>query len=186
MGATITQMEMELRELIRLWDRHFSGDIRIPPLKEKTALARRLRQLSEHPPRRSADRFRAEQLQHRFAAYAASWERMLREKEEGIQRGRPLRRISAVPTAAPAVPAANVPPLKTVDMAEDLYSRWKTAKASLGRESRMSREAFEKKLEIQRRQLEQKLGCGVSFDVKVDGGKVKLTARKKASASNGE
>lgn len=184
MGGRITQMENELRLLIRNWDRYFSGDIRVPPLKEKSALAAKLRQMSDHPPRRSVDRFRAEQLQHRLMSYSANWERMLREREEGIQRGRPLRAVVASPVLPEATPNAGAP--KAVDKAEDLYSRWMGAKSSVGEDSKMTRDAFEEKLRGQRRQLEEKFGCAVSFDVKVDGKKVKLTARKRALASNGE
>ena len=193
MNGTITQLEQELRQLIRTWERFFSGDIRVPPIREKTALARKLRHLSEHPPRQSSDRFRAEQLQHRYTTYAANWERLLREKEEGIQRGRPVKHSVAMSTApkAESLPktaatAANVPAAGTVRKTEDLYSRWIKAKAGLGQTSGMSREAFDNKLEAQKRQLEKKLGCRVKFDVKVDGNKVKLTARKIAAASNGE
>lgn len=184
MGGAITQMEMELRELIRLWERFFAGDVRIPPLKERKALAARLRRMSEHPPRKSSDRFRAEQLQHRFAVYSANWERMLREREEGIKRGRPL--VRPTPAPPPSKPVANAQAPKTVNDSDDLYSRWKRAKAGLGQASGMGREAFEKKLALQRTRLEQKMGCGVSFDIKVDGDKVKLTARKMPSATNGE
>jgi len=184
MGDKITQMGQELNTLIRTWERYFSGDIRVPPLKEKLNLSRKLRRFTESPPRNSMDRFRSEQLQHRFMAYSANWERLLREKEEGISRGRPLKAIKN-PSAESAAPAPNTMKPAPVQQTEDLYSRWVRAKEDLGQPAGMTREIFEAKIVKQRKQLESKLGCAVSFDVKIDGEKVKLTARKRPFPPNG-
>lgn len=179
----ITQFEGELRELITKWDRFFSGDIRLPPTTERDNLNRRLRALGEHQSVQGvSDRFRLEQIQHRFMAYSANWERLLREREEGVRRGvvgqaarSELSRIGGSPASdTNASPAASV----NEDGAGDLFARWSAAKGKLNQEIRVKQSAFEAQIESQRQQLQKKLGTPVVFDVKVDDDKVKLIARR--------
>jgi hypothetical protein len=91
----IAQLDKDLRDLIVSWERFFAGDLRVPPHNDHSRFSNRLRALSGKPNRRRADQFRLEQLQHRFTSYAANWERMLREREEG--RGRFGGPAAAVP-----------------------------------------------------------------------------------------
>ena len=176
-------LENELQTLILEWERFFSGDRRTPPEQERTVLARRIRQLVEHPTLRGAARFRLEQLQHRFATYTALWERQLRNREEGrppVPAGRPETRQAGSSSNA-ASPAS----VERADAPRDLYERWVAAKTSLGQSPGLSREQFEARLAAQRRQIEQRLGTAVEFDVAVRDGKVRLAARPKRSERSG-
>ncbi len=180
----IALVERALTELIRDWERFFAGDLRVPPHDRHERLERRLRNLSQHPPRRRADQFRLEQLQHRFMAYAMNWERMLREREEG--RGRPAAAVPARPPSAET--PANGPGSGSVDLGESgaLYDRYVAAKRDQGLEVQVNREAFEAQLASERSKLEARLGQKVRFDVLVEDGKVKLAARKVRSRGTGE
>lgn len=176
----LTMLENALRDLITKWERFFAGDLRVPPHIERERLARRLRMLAERPTKRSAERFRAEQLQHRFMTYAQNWERMLREREEGRTPG----------TARPGgpVPASNPDGERPASVHSAtgpaaLYERYVEARRALGEEVAVDRGAFEAQLAAQRERLEQKLGHGVEFDVRVEGGKVKLAARRAGDGS---
>lgn len=129
----------------------------------------------------STDRFRLEQLQHRVMSYMMNWERMLREREEGVNRWVPGR--SAAHGAAPQ----KSPPLKAngetaapVDSSggESLFDRWRAAKSDLGQKVTVDREVFEARIEAQRRDLEGRMGTSVVFEVKVADGQVKVTARR--------
>ncbi|MCD4748781.1 MAG: hypothetical protein K8R59_05345 [Thermoanaerobaculales bacterium] len=185
----IIQLENNLRELITRWERYFGGDLKLPPLREKEILSRRLRLLSEHGPQRSADRFRLDQLQHRFMTYAMNWERMLREREEGIRRFVPGRKPTKEPVAVGEKQnPANTLPGRSVDEsgAEALFVRWKEAKEKIGEEVRVDQKTFGTQIDDQRRQLEEKIGRPVEFDVKVEDGKVKLTARRIDRANSEE
>jgi hypothetical protein len=186
--ARITGLDGELRQLITKWDRFFSGDIRVPPLTERDELGRRLRVLSEHQSvQRVADRYRLEQLQHRFMAYSANWERLLREREEGFRRGA-YGRTAPVGSSGLSGSQPNASRAASVDQRrqDDLFDRWSAAKRGLSQDIRVDQAAFEAQIENQRRQLEKKLGAPVVFDVKVEDDKVKLTARRVRGADGEE
>ncbi len=177
-GARVTQLERELRELILEWERFFSGDRRQPPHLDRERLTRKIRVLAEHGARSRSVQFRFEQLQHRFATYNGLWERQLREREEG-------RRIGAVRKIERPQPNATRPgPVKQGGNGESLYDRYVAARAALGQEIKLSKEQFETQLEGQRRLAESKLGGPVFFEVVVDGSKVKIAARA-AKGRNG-
>ncbi len=175
LGEQVAVLENEFRDLARLWDRFFGGDIKVPPVRERDHLKNRLRLLVDRPGvARRADTFRLEQLQHRFMTYYQNWERMLREREEGRSRsGRPV--IGLRP-----IPMPNVPPPASVEghSSESLFDRFSDARAGLGQKMGMNREAFEKKIMAQKKALEDKLGTSVRFDILVEDGRVKLAAKK--------
>lgn len=177
-------LERDLRELVKNWERFFSGALRVPPEIERTRFAQRLRTLAEQTFHRRADQFRVEQLQHRFMSYSQNWERMLRDREEGR-----LARAegSSSPRTYPQIEEANGPTVTSVDSSErgSLYDRYVAAKRQLGHGVRMERSEFDQQLERQRGQLEAKLGRQVQFEVRVEDGKVKLAARKVRSRESG-
>jgi hypothetical protein len=184
-GDQITVLEGSLKELIRLWERFFAGDVKVPPQSQREQLQRRLRQLSDGAHIiRSADRFRLEQLQHRFMTYAMNWERMLREREEGRGRSMAVIRATARAGQPSPPPATNGRAAAAVHSGggDDLFERYRSAKEDLGQKSGLDRVAFEKQISSQRSTLEAKLGREVSFDVKVADGKVKLVVKKNGSS----
>ncbi len=173
----IQMLERDLREHVKNWERFFAGQLRVPPEIERTRFAQRLRTLAEHTFNRRADQFRVEQLQHRFMTYSQNWERMLREREEG--RLASADRMSSS-RSYPHVEESNGPTVTSVDDGErgSLFDRYVEAKRQLGHHVRLGRAEFDRQLEQQRDQLQTKLGRQVQFEVRVEGGKVKLAARK--------
>jgi hypothetical protein len=180
----IQMLERDLREQVRNWERFFSGALRVPPEVERARFAQRLRNLAEQTFQRRADQFRVEQLQHRFMSYSQNWERMLREREEG-------RLAAGLESASqpthPHIEAANGPTVTSVDQSGrgSLFDRYVSAKRQLGLDVRMSRVQFERQLEQQRQELQQRLGRQVQFEVRVEDGKVKLAARKVRNRESG-
>ena len=187
----LVNLEKRLRDLIREWERYFAGDRRRPPLRERDSMTRLLRTLSEGgESMRSADAFRLSQLQQRFATYSQLWERMLREREEGrvvrpVIPGSARQEAPAPQAATSAAPASgNGPPTASVHRGdEDLYLKYIEARQSLGHQARVSREAFEAQIETQRQRLEERMGTDVQFRVVVEGGKVKISARRQGGGS---
>ncbi len=174
LSEQLALVEGALQKQIRDWDRFFAGDLRVPPTGDRKRLERRLRLLAEDKDGSRADRFRLEQIQHRFMTYAANWERMLREREEG--RGRSIAAIRAAGSFQPDVsPALSVDTSKD----DDLYDRYVAAKKEHGADVAVDREAFEAQIAMQRSKLSEKLGREVQFDVLVEDGKVRLAARRK-------
>jgi hypothetical protein len=175
----INHIERRFKLLIREWDRYFSGDIRVPPEKERKELERRLRLLTERPSPRRMEQYRLEQLQHRFMTYVQMWERMLREREEGRSRF-PVRRPGAPPP--PPRPTAGSPnagaSASVKSKGGGLYDRYVAAKQQTGEAVGMDQKAFHDQIAAQKKSLEARLGQKVRFDVLVENGKVKLAARK--------
>ena len=180
----IQMLERDLREQVKNWERFFSGGLRVPPEVERARFAQRLRSLAEQNFNRRADQFRVEQLQHRFMSYSQNWERMLRDREEGrFARGEG----ASSRHTHPHVEEANGPTVTSVDSPGrgSLYDRYVSAKRQLGLDVRMNRSDFDKQLERQREQLQDKLGRQVQFEVRVEDGKVKLAARKVRKRESG-
>ena len=176
LGEQVSVLEKEFRDLATLWERFFSGDIRVPPSQKRIHLQQRLRLLLDNPGvSRRADSFRLEQLQHRFATYSQNWERQLRDREEGRSKF-PLNKGYQSPI--PAQPNTSPPASVKTDSGESLFDRFKDAKSGLGQNMGMDRETFEKKIAAQRKALEAKMGSAVRFDIRVEDGRVKLTAKK--------
>jgi len=189
-SSKIIDLEGDLRTLITRWDRFFGGDLRMPPIREKEILGRRLRKLTENSAgAQSGDRFRLSQLQHRFMSYSMNWERLLREREEGVRRFVPGGRSEAVASVSGAGPATtNAVSSASVDKVdvEDLFDNWCAVKMKIGQEIKIGRQAFEDQIDRQRKEIEAKMGSKVTFEVSVADGKVKLTARRKERNDNKE
>jgi hypothetical protein len=180
---SIALVENALRDLIRDWERFFAGDLKVPPQAKHDRISGRLRSLSQQPMQKRSDQFRFEQLQHRFMAYAANWERMLREREEGRGRFAAAARAKAEEAAA----AANAEAAASVEQrtGEDLYDQYVAAKREHGEALKTDREAFEAQIETERAKLEKRLGEKVRFEVLVEKGKVKLAARRERRKAKG-
>ncbi|MEN8163397.1 MAG: hypothetical protein ABFS37_04650 [Acidobacteriota bacterium] len=183
LSSLIIGLEGDLRMLITQWDRFFSGELRVPPNREKNILGQRLRALSEKSSGESSgDRFRLDQLQHRFMTYAVNWERLLREREEGVRRFIPGKghEVGASVSSGSQSPVPNVRPVASVDRDDtgDLFERWCRVKAEIGQDVKIERHAFEAQIDRQRRDIEARMGAKVEFEITVADGKVKVTARR--------
>jgi hypothetical protein len=189
-SSKINGLEGDLRTLITRWDRFFAGELKMPPTREKEILGQRLRALADTPEgAHSGDHFRLEQLQHRFMSYAMNWQRLLREREEGVRRFVPGQQDGVSHAVSPARQEvmANTPPPASVDHVDtdDLFERWCSAKAETGHEVKINRQAFEAQINRQRQDIEKRMDSTVMMDVTVADGKVKLTARR-VEKSDGE
>ena len=185
LGEQLAMVERAMQVLTRDWERFFAGDLRVPPHDDGDRLGRRLRLLAENSGGSRVERFRLEQLQHRFQTYLQNWERMLRDREEGRARAGAAARL---PGAAVATAPANAGAPGSVDAqgTPTLYDHYVAAKQALGLAVGVDREAFEAQLQAQRDRLRPKLGDDVSFEVLVEDGKVRLAARANRARSGRE
>ena len=174
LSEQIAFLERVLQEHIRKWKRFFAGAENVPPQIERERINRRIRLLSEQTINRRADQFRIEQLQHRFQTYSMNWERMLREREEG-------RSVSGhTNPSLRATDVTNAPPAASVNTTEEeaLFDRYCAAKTECGVEVKVDRETFDAQIASQRQRIEERLGRKVRFEVRVEGDKVRVVARK--------
>jgi hypothetical protein len=172
----IVVLERAVSELIKNWERFFSGLSKVPPMAERDRIASRLRLLAEQTVHRRSEQFRIEQLQHRFMTYSQNWERMLRAREEG--RGPDPHAEAAGAVAAPSGVNAKVTPPVDEGADEELFERYIAAKKEHGLDVRVDRDTFEEQIAVQRRKIEERTGRAVRFDVQVVDGKVRVVARK--------
>ncbi len=172
----IVVLERTVNELIKEWERFFSGLSKVPPLAERDRVARNLRLLTEQTVHRRSEQFRIEQLQHRFMTYSQNWERMLRAREEG--RGPEAHAEgSGGGSGFRGVNAGSAPPVqKSAD--EGLFERYLAAKKEHGLDVRVDRDTFAEQIAAQRRKIEERTGRPVRFEVEVVDGKVRVIARK--------
>lgn len=186
----IRQLESDLKQLEAEYNLFFGGRLPRPPWETRARVEALVRRLDRSPIQNTAERFRFQTLQARFAAFCELWERSLRAREEG----RPLPgRVRAPggpgatppgPAAAPAEAAGSAAAAVHVTRLRDpgvdaqrvreLYDRITAARRSTG-EREVPFERFE---EIVRHQI-QKVGRGgeVVFQVAVRDGKVRLSAK---------
>ncbi|MCK5378769.1 MAG: hypothetical protein KAJ78_05160, partial [Acidobacteria bacterium] len=67
-----------------------------------------------------------------------------------------------------------------------LFENWCAAKAEIGQDVKIGRQAFEDQIDRQRQDIETRMGSKVVFEVTVADGKVKLTARRTSNADDEE
>jgi hypothetical protein len=171
----LARIEPWIDELARKWERYFARDpkIPLPPERERAALERQLKEFSRAEGRTAAERFRLEQVLHRFSTLNGLWQRQLRDREEAREGTAKAARQAATP--APNVSkAASVP---AHDEVEQLYESYRSALRKQGRELTVGLDRFRQTLDGQRRQLEAKGAVVEGFDVVESNGQVKLTAR---------
>ncbi len=175
----LADLERWLTELARKYERYFARDpkVPVPPERERSALDRRLKEISRGEPRSAAEQFKLDQLLHRFATLNTLWQRQLRDREEARGGG---ARVPPEP-ARPAPTGPNVPvPAPVGDAGVDyrtLFARYREALERSGRTSGVVFERFQATLEQQRLAAEARGAMVEGFDVVEEPTGVKLRAR---------
>jgi hypothetical protein len=174
----IDQLGAWIEELARKWERYVSRDphVPVPPERERAALERRLRELSRNEPVIASDRFRLEQLLHRFTTYNQLWQRQLRERETAAGELPTVAPTTAPSPQANAAGPASVAGSDVIDV-EALHARYVERLRAHGRNGEMSFERFSLALDRERRRLEVKGGAIEGFEIVEEAGAVRLRAR---------
>lgn len=176
---SLAQLERRLAHLIRRWERFVGNDpeVRLPPETERVALEQALREVSREEAYSAVERFRLEQLLHKFATYNGLWQRQLREREEARSRsGAATRR-----EAEAAVQDGNAGPPASVSAGEAdiraLHRQYLTALESSGSRAAIGFDRFKQALEGQRTALEGRGAVVEGFELAQEDGKIKVRAR---------
>lgn len=176
----LDQLTTWIDELARKWERYVTRDphVPVPPERERAALERRLKELSRAEPPGASDRFRLEQLMHRFSTYNQLWQRQLREREVGIQAGAaaPVALGSAGARAVNAAGLASVASVEPDDVAP-LHARYMESLRARGAGADVSLERFKEALARERSRLESQGSVVEGFEVIEEGGAVRVRAR---------
>jgi hypothetical protein len=190
----LIQLEAEMRRLEGEYSMYFAGRLPRPPWESRTRVDGLVKRLDRTHIQNTAERFRFNTLQTRYASLCDLWERALRAKEEG----RPIPgriRAPAAPSSPPAAQADPVAPApaaarsrrdETVavasfrnpeaeaDKVKELYARLAEARRAAGEPD----VPFERFRELVQHQV-KKLGQGgeVAFKVSLKDGKVNLISK---------
>ncbi|HXG87833.1 MAG TPA: MXAN_5187 C-terminal domain-containing protein [Vicinamibacterales bacterium] len=184
-------LEAEIKRLEAEYNMFFAGRLPRLPWETRARVDALVKRYDRMNIRNTAERFRFNTLQAKYAAFCDLWERALKAREEG--RPGPGRRPAPAPPAAPPPPpptaadaaeaarsrvvhvASFRDPLQEAERMKELYERLAEARRDAG-EQQIPYQRF---AEVVRAQV-NKLGGGeaeVAFRVAVKDGKVTLTAR---------
>lgn len=175
-SQTLAQLERQLIQLIRRWERFVANDpeVRLPPELERAAMEKALREISRQELRTAADQFRLEQLLHRFSTYNGLWLRQVREREEARARGGASGRQAAAKAANGGSPA---PVSAGEGDVHALHREYLEALESSGSRAAISFERFKQAVDGQRAALEGRGAVVEGFEIAHEDGKVKVRAR---------
>lgn len=95
----IDALEQALDRLKLAYEKYFRGIERRPPVHERMALEREVREFFRSPPRTAAARFRFSNFRQRMTALETYWNRVMRQIEEGTYE-RDVRRARSRMAAA--------------------------------------------------------------------------------------
>ncbi|MGE0040128.1 MAG: MXAN_5187 C-terminal domain-containing protein [Vicinamibacterales bacterium] len=189
-------LEAELKRLEAEYTMFFAGRLPRLPWETRTRVEALVKRYDRGHIQNTADRFRFQTLQARFASFCELWERNLRAQEEG----RPVggRRAPRAPAAPPPSPAPPAPapgraaagtrrrdevvhvtslrdPAAEGGRVRELFEQLESARSAAG-EPPIAYDRFQALVEAQ----VKKLGAGgreVAFRVAMKEGKVTLTAK---------
>ena len=187
-------LEAEIRRLEAEFNMFFAGRLPRPPWETRARVAALVKKHDQSFIRNTADRFRFESLQNKYAKFLELWERQMTNKELG----RPTvgaKRASPPPADAPAAKAKDKhkdekhkddkhkdekhkdekPKEKVDDRVKQLYEQLAAAKKQVGEKPiEMDRLAALVKAQVDKFKAQ---GQDVAFKVALKDGKVQLTAK---------
>jgi hypothetical protein len=113
-AEALDELEEGIEALKVKYERYFNGVDRVPPVREREAIERAVREFLRAPPGTTSLRFRFTHLKQRLATYQHYWNRILTQIENGAHARIPAharRSLRAGPSsaAAPEPPPADAP-----------------------------------------------------------------------------
>lgn len=173
----IEDIEREIKELEILYEQYFAGVEKREPIKQREALAKRLRRFVTRKIIQTDLRFRYQTLATRFHSYATHWDRILRLIDEG----RYVRQVAKKGATALCGKKAAVPDSSSADTGEKVYQDLLAARQSCGvAGSPPDREQIMTFLAKQKDKIHEKFGNrDIEFRVEIEDGKPKIKVRAK-------
>jgi hypothetical protein len=174
----LQHLENELKRLEAEYNMFFAGRLRKPPWDTRSRVEALVKQYDRRPMQNTAERFRFNTIQTRFATLTELWDRGLRAREEG--RSGPFGHRRATPAedknARVMHVAAFRDPSKETDSLRHLYDSLSEARRASGERP----VAFQKFADLVNSQVARLKATGsdeVAFRVAVKEGKVTFTAK---------
>ena len=177
----LSEIQLEMKELQIRYEQYFAGVEKREPQRDRTQLAKRIRQFTNRPIFQTDIKFRYQGLASRFYSYSQYWDRILRLMDEGKYH-RHLSKKPA-PPKLPDLPKTQVqnPALPARDEAESLLAALTEARQKCGQSGPApSREKINQFLTAQKQKVQEKFGDRpVEFIVDSRSGKPQIKVRLK-------
>jgi len=173
----IEDIERELKELEILYEQYFAGVEKREPMKQREAVAKRLRRFVTRKIIQTDLRFRYQTLATRFHSYATHWDRILRLIDEG----RYVRQVTKAGAAALSGKKEAGPSSPSSDGGEKVYQELVAARQACGVAGPPpDREQVMTFLAKQKDKIHEKFGNrDIEFRVEIEDGKPKIKVRAK-------
>ncbi|MBL7663119.1 hypothetical protein JNK13_10255 [bacterium] len=171
-------LEVRIGELKVLYEQHFADILPQPPDKEHRELKMFIRRLLKAPFKNSQSRFKLRHLINRFQTYNTYWERVKKEREEGIYK-KDLFKAELREKEAQYAQDAKTDRSKLERGLKDLYATYEDALRKVGANmSHVNYDAFKKTLIERAKELKKKHGAKkLNYKVIVKNGKVVIKAK---------
>ncbi len=175
----LSALEGALKALEMRFEQYQAGVERRAPMLERDRLAQRLRRFAARRITQTDLRFRYQNLATRFHTYAAHWDRILRQVEEG----RRVRPVVAQGTTATKLPSSTASPRTSFsEQVDSVYRQLVAASAGAGAAPGTvpDRDQLRALLEKKRAQIVEKFGDrDVEFVVELDEARPRIKVRAK-------
>jgi hypothetical protein len=148
----LKRLEKAMKRLAVGYEMYLNQSVRWPPHERRAECDAIIRHYSKNPPRQTSDRFRFNNLLHRYRTNLERWSRRMRALEESgalIRNGRPQRRAEIEDPSKPytLVAIRMSDEAKGADQLRDLYLAYRNARRARGMTvSRMGYGSFAKSI----------------------------------------
>jgi len=177
------EIENLLNRLKLEWDKYFGGGSKTPPWQLQKVIENRLNAYRDTSELSYYQKFRLNTISGKFTSMKERFEKLLRQKEEGVTAtGKYITQQPATPSPT-ANPVSNIEKEVATKQADysKLYEEYVQARKKCGESvSQLNYDNFSQTIEKQKKQIQEKLkGRDIEFYVAIEDGKAKLKARPK-------
>jgi len=176
----LDKLEVMLGELKVLYEQFFLGVLTLPPDKSHTMVKMALRRLRKAPFKSSALAYRLRSIENRYSTLFTYWQRVLREREEGVYARDVFKAHMREKNALEDQRAGTVVGAAEKQM-HNLFDTYREAlEKSTGRKHTLNFDSFQESLLKRAKDFKEKHGSKkLAFKVVMKDGKVTLQARVK-------
>lgn len=173
----LEELDSMISELKVRYDQYFTGLQPLAPEKQYKLVRQKIRKLQKAPFKSSSLKFRLSTIENRFNTYNTYWQRVLREKEEGIY-SKDLFKADLRQKVEVEDQRAQTKEGASEKSLHNLYQSYKDAlETQTGKAQDLDFKSFERSLIKRVKELKEKTGGKkVSFKVVMQDGKVQLKA----------
>ena len=176
----LDKLEAMISDLKIQYEMFFTGIIPLAPEKEHASVKRKIRELLKAPFKSSASSFKLKTLEGRYSTFNTYWQRVLKQREEGVYSKDVFKANVREKNAAEDAKAVTIVGKAEKSM-NALFNTYKEAlEKTTGKKQELDYQAFQKSLIERAKEYKAKHSDKkVSFKVLIKDGKVTIQANLK-------